>query len=199
MKDLVHVASDGDTPVDVGALGLTGVRRYERFTSYAHAAPSGARWLTLGDAAPGDGPGDASLAALGAVRAVRYRHLYPEGGHLTADGVVTDRPVPVGAAVLSVMMDVDLDALDEFHGWYNEEHLPRLITVPGVLAVRRFQRIGGDAATEGRERFVAIYELDGTAAVTGEAWAKAGVMTPRTEAVVQHLAWASQLYGPIVT
>ena len=44
----------------------------------------------------------------------------------------------VGTTVLVVMMEVD-EADDEvFNKWYNEEHLPERMSIPGYVSARRF-------------------------------------------------------------
>jgi hypothetical protein len=42
---------------------------------------------------------------------------------------------------------------DEFNRWYNEEHVPLLAKVPGVLSARRFR------ALSGTPKYVALYDL----------------------------------------
>lgn len=42
---------------------------------------------------------------------------------------------------------------EEFHAWYNTEHIPFLARVPGVLRTRRF------ASVDGSKRYLAVYEL----------------------------------------
>jgi hypothetical protein len=43
---------------------------------------------------------------------------------------------------------------EEFNDWYNTEHIPIQMTVPGYLNTRRFQ------AVEEPERFVALYDVE---------------------------------------
>ncbi|MDT3441418.1 MULTISPECIES: DUF4286 family protein [unclassified Pseudofrankia] len=51
---------------------------------------------------------------------------------------------------------------DEFNRWYDEDHLPDLLTIPGFVAARRFRlREGGHVrAAEGTPRYLAIYEIE---------------------------------------
>jgi len=69
-----------------------------------------------------------------------------------------------------------------FTDWYNQEHLPQLAAVPGVLAARRFE--AGDRASE--RRFLALYHLRDIAVSRSDAWAKAAY-TPWTERIKPHL------------
>jgi hypothetical protein len=53
-----------------------------------------------------------------------------------------------------VMVDVGPAAIeDEFNGWYNDEHVPELLRVPGFLIGRRFRVING------QPRYAALYDL----------------------------------------
>jgi hypothetical protein len=45
------------------------------------------------------------------------------------------------------------DAVDAFHRWYDEVHLPEILKVDGFVSARRLQALDG-------ESFVAIYEVD---------------------------------------
>jgi hypothetical protein len=42
----------------------------------------------------------------------------------------------------------------EYNEWYDAEHLPRLVTVPGVLRARRYDRVSGPGP-----RYLTAYEL----------------------------------------
>jgi hypothetical protein len=44
----------------------------------------------------------------------------------------------------------------EYTDWYDREHLPRLVTVPGVLRARRYDRVSGLGP-----RYLTAYELTG--------------------------------------
>lgn len=77
---------------------------------------------------------------------------------------------PQGAGGLLVAAITPAPGSDAaFTAWYNEEHLPQLAAVPGVLAARRFE--AGDKASE--RRFVAVYHLRDVAVSRSEAWTKA--------------------------
>ncbi|HEX2828889.1 MAG TPA: hypothetical protein VHP37_21240 [Burkholderiales bacterium] len=52
-----------------------------------------------------------------------------------------------------VHTDIPDDVVDEYNAWYDNEHLPRLVTVPGVVRARRY------AATAGNPRYLTAYEL----------------------------------------
>jgi hypothetical protein len=50
--------------------------------------------------------------------------------------------------------DIDPALEPEFHRWYEEEHIPERMAVPGFLTARRFRAI------EGGPKFLAIYDLE---------------------------------------
>jgi hypothetical protein len=52
-----------------------------------------------------------------------------------------------------VHTDIPDHIVDEYNEWYDKEHLPRLVTVPGVIRARRY------AATSGNPRYLTAYEL----------------------------------------
>lgn len=65
----------------------------------------------------------------------------------------------------------------EFEDWYQNEHVPRLAAVPGVLAARRF-RIE-KAISDGNQRSVALYHLAAPEVSSSPEW-RAAADTPWT-------------------
>jgi antibiotic biosynthesis monooxygenase (ABM) superfamily enzyme len=53
---------------------------------------------------------------------------------------------------LIVRTDVSPEMEDEFNRWYNEEHIPLLLKVPGVLSAKRGMNTGKG------QKYIAIYE-----------------------------------------
>lgn len=58
-----------------------------------------------------------------------------------------------GTGLLVIWTDVATEFEAEFNEWYDREHVPQLLTIPGVLTGRRFQ------AVDGKPKYIAIYEL----------------------------------------
>jgi hypothetical protein len=58
-----------------------------------------------------------------------------------------------GNGLLLVMIDVARDKEKEFNDWYDNEHLPELLSLPGVLNARRF------IAIEGSAKYLLLLEL----------------------------------------
>jgi len=196
---LLHVQADGpDSWAPAGAPGLRSRRLMERVADYLYAAPGGAARLLVAEFSTLEEAARAAAAAPDQTAEVNvFRQLSPAHGWLTAAGVEDGPTRPTGDAVLSVVMDVEPAALDDFHGWYEEEHLPKLAQVPGILCAQRFAAVPSAGASEpdgGRTRFLAWYEMATTDVVASAEFADASVLTPRTAAVTAHLSWASQLY-----
>ena len=56
--------------------------------------------------------------------------------------------------LLLFMTDIDPAHESEFHRWYEEEHIPERMAIPGFLTARRFQAI------EGAPKYLALYDLE---------------------------------------
>ncbi|HEX5144659.1 MAG TPA: hypothetical protein VFW21_12405 [Mycobacterium sp.] len=65
---------------------------------------------------------------------------------------------------------VSADRVDDFNRWYQETHIPEMLTIDGFVSARRF-------ATEG-DSFIALYEID-TDVETARANVKAAYATGR--------------------
>jgi hypothetical protein len=78
----------------------------------------------------------------------------------------------------------------EFNKWYNEEHLPMLARVPGVLSARRF------FDPKGKPRYIAMYELSDPDARSRPEW-QAAITTPwtrRIDELTDGCEWILRLY-----
>ena len=60
---------------------------------------------------------------------------------------------PSANGVLAVWTDIAPEAEREFNEWYDSEHIPQLLGVPGFLSGRRYQ------AVEGEPKYLALYDL----------------------------------------
>jgi hypothetical protein len=59
-----------------------------------------------------------------------------------------------GTGLLMVWTDIDAEFEAEFNRWYDEEHISRLLEVPGFLSAGRY------AAIKGGPKYLAMYELE---------------------------------------
>lgn len=69
-------------------------------------------------------------------------------------------------ALLLVMMEIDPETEDEFNRWYDQEHVPERMSVPGFLVGRRFK------ALEGTPKYLALYDLENADVLKSEAYLK---------------------------
>jgi hypothetical protein len=92
-----------------------------------------------------------------------------------------DRLPPADAGGLVVYAaNVAEDFEPEFNRWYDEEHIPLLSRVPGVLCARRFR------ATASTHRYVAVYHLESPEVAASAPW-QAALATDWTRRVEPHL------------
>jgi hypothetical protein len=66
--------------------------------------------------------------------------------------------------LLAVWTDIAPEAEAEFNDWYNTEHIPQLLGVPGFLTGRRYE------AVEGKPKYLALYELTDVSVLKGDAF-----------------------------
>ena len=59
-----------------------------------------------------------------------------------------------GTGLLMLWTDVDAEHEAEFNRWYDEEHIKRLLQVPGFLSAGRY------VALRGGPKYLAMYELE---------------------------------------
>jgi hypothetical protein len=66
--------------------------------------------------------------------------------------------------LLLFMTDIEPALEEEFHRWYEEEHVPERMAIPGFLSARRFRAI------EGGPKYLAIYDLESPAVIESAAY-----------------------------
>jgi antibiotic biosynthesis monooxygenase (ABM) superfamily enzyme len=86
-----------------------------------------------------------------------YRQLFSCNNH----------PAPEAEFVLTVRLNIPAEKEEEFNQWYNIDHLPALVGVPGVSGARRYQAVEGDA------KYLAVYEMNAADIPKSAAWDKA--------------------------
>ena len=59
-----------------------------------------------------------------------------------------------GTGLLMVWSDIDAEFEADFNRWYDEEHISRLLEVPGFLSAGRY------IAIKGGPKYLAMYELE---------------------------------------
>lgn len=101
--------------------------------------------------------------------------------------------MPVNARyVLIASMDVDPDKEDVFNEVYDQEHVPLLLKVPGVVSVTRLKSepltmiMAGerrDIEARGEPVYSAVYEIESPEVLVSDAWAEA----------IDHGRWPTQV------
>src|SRR6266536_6579313 len=126
----------------------------------------------------------------------RRRRLPSRGGRDTKGGPAVELPVPDLSILtakedlamsiqtrylFSAAMDVEPEKEALFNEVYDKEHVPLILSVPGVVSAARFKRqpvtmiLGGERRTivvENEPRYNALYELDSPEVLLSPAWAK---------------------------
>lgn len=98
-------------------------------------------------------------------------------------------------AVLVVLTDVPAGEEERFNDWYDAEHVPERVAVPGVRRARRYVRHDGApqppaGTVDARRgpRYLVVYELDDVAVLEGTEWAEvAGRRSEASLAMYPHL------------
>lgn len=73
-------------------------------------------------------------------------------------------PDSKGHGLMTVFTDVPAHLEEEFNRWYDEEHIPERLSIPGVLSAARYTSV------EGGPKYLAVYELSDPEAWHSEAW-----------------------------
>jgi len=71
-----------------------------------------------------------------------------------------------GNGLMMVYSDIPAEHEEEYNRWYNEEHIPERLSIPGVLNAARYQAVAGGP------KYLACYELDSPDTWYTEAWQK---------------------------
>ena len=79
---------------------------------------------------------------------------------------------PQGGApfALFVRLETEPEHDAELNEWYEQEHLPALVGVPGCLSARRYRMTAG---TTDSVKYLMIYEAETRETIRGNAWTKA--------------------------
>ncbi|WP_327002604.1 hypothetical protein OHA72_47055 [Dactylosporangium sp. NBC_01737] len=198
--DEEHLADMVDVP------GILGGRRFARVEN-AYSSPSEFNFLTLYQLA-GDEP----------LRSDEYNRLSTDPSPWTLEAAMgldlgrtvfqQIRPVeaepehPAGPALFHVLMRADAAVEDDFTRWYDDEHLPAMLAVPGVLGARRFRAIDDDAGfgvhpAQADHPYLAVYELASLDVVGTAEFKAAGKRTPLRERLGDAIAAHVQTYRQV--
>ena len=94
--------------------------------------------------------------------------------------------------LLVIANDIDPAVEDEFHRWYQDEHLDQRLAVPGFLSARRY------LAVEAAQRYAALYETESPATLRSPAYgALLQSPTPRTAAMMPRFRAMSRVVARV--
>jgi hypothetical protein len=169
-------------PARLTVPGLVGACRYQALDE---AMP---RWLALyelSDTAVLDSPEYKAVVASGGERekfimshlATLDRRIYEQ---LSEDGLGRTEPAPV---ILAVANSVPPGLVDDMTAWYEQEHIPMLLEVPGWRRIRRYRLAGPAPSTGPGDGFLSLHELAGAEVLTEPGY-RAAVSTPWRERIV---------------
>ena len=89
----------------------------------------------------------------------------------------------VGSTILLVMMEVDEADDQVFNKWYNEEHLPERMSIPGYISARRFRLDPEDDRANNVLRYLCIWEMEDDSPLRSQFYAEQNAKpTPTKEA-----------------
>ena len=79
----------------------------------------------------------------------------------------------IGNTILVVMMEVEPGHEAEFNRWYNDEHLPERMEIPGYVSARRFKLEAPDNTPPTKEgtgvlKYLCIWELEDPSALDSD-------------------------------
>ncbi|MGH8706280.1 MAG: hypothetical protein ACREUO_12790 [Burkholderiales bacterium] len=99
-------------------------------------------------------------------------------------------PDPTARALYLACGDAPKEHEQEFNRWYDEEHIPLLAAVPGVLGARRFR------ASSGTPRYIALYELEHERVPEHPQWQQATrtEWAQRIDALTAGCEWILRVY-----
>ena len=170
-------------PARLTVPGLTGACRYEALDDLTP------RWLALYEL---DSPAVLDSADYKAVvegGSERDKFIMSHLGTLdrriyvqiSEDGPGGAGPAPVILAVANVVPPA---MVDDMTAWYEQEHIPMLLAVPGWRRIRRYRLIGPGPLLDGPGAgFLSLHELAGPA-VLEEPGYRAAVSTPWRDRIV---------------
>jgi hypothetical protein len=78
-------------------------------------------------------------------------------------------PEKAAEFALTVRLNTPADHEKDFNDWYNEDHIPALVGVPGVYCARRYMAVEGDP------KYLALYEMSDGVATKSAEWEQARI------------------------
>ena len=156
--------------------GFLGGRRFERVAEGVGVAGPLPRYLAAYDLA------DAAALNTDEYRAIRQPPIYTEqdrsmlrlfrNANRAVFAQIGEWPaggadVAAAGGLIAAGLVPTTEGEEEYNAWYEQEHIPYILAVPGVLRVRRFR------ALEGEPAYLALWDLTAPEVRGSEAFARA--------------------------
>lgn len=160
--DRVHMPARLALPGFLSArrfIAIEGDRKYFHFFGLTDASVLDSEpYLKLGIKERSDGDPSCKFMALSAAIPDRflalYEQVYPRGKVFRE---------PQAPFILAVGLDVPREKDEEFNDWYDTEHIPEHLKVPGFTSAYRFRSLGEELSL-GRKatgpKYVTLYEVE---------------------------------------
>ena len=170
-------------------LKVPGLVRARRYQALDEATP---RWLALyelTDTTVLDSPEYQAVVAGGSDRekfimshlATLDRRIYTQlSDDVAAGSADAGGPAPT---ILAVANTVPPENVDDMTAWYEQEHIPMLLTVPGWRRIRRYRLTGPAPLNEPGPSFLSLHELAGPLVLEEPAY-RATLSTPWRDWIV---------------
>ena len=106
----------------------------------------------------------------------------------------TTRGAKAHGAIMSFWTDVPKTKEADFNGWYDREHLPERVAVPGFRCGLRY------VALRGKPRYMAFYEIDRPEVLSGKTYlGRLNDPTPWTKRIMRTVTGGERIvYRPLV-
>jgi len=114
---------------------------------------------------------------------------------MASDGQSLD----LGKVLILSTMDVEPGHEDEFNRWFNEEHFPERLQVPGFVWGRRYRVLDPDARDPaGTPKYIVLFGLENEDVLTSEAYMKIRPSSEWRDRVIGHVKKSTRaLYADI--
>ncbi len=109
---------------------------------------------------------------------------------------------PRGPAVLHITVDVEAAHNEAFLEWYVGEHVPAVLSAPGVLSARRFENASLDVdgnPANGEFRYLTLYEMEDVGVVSRPETIEAAARAAGPAELESHRRFTHQVYEEFLT
>ena len=125
-------------------------------------------------------------------RLVRFEQRLYE--RIEVPDVAHEEEVDDAAVLMAVWWTPKPETVDNFNAWYDEEHIPMLMAVPGWKAIQRYRQVEGTGPA-----FLALHYLDSLAALAEPSHKEAGKTKWRAISAQNRIQHERRIFRPYRT